>query len=74
MRKPPPTPWHEEVLAHAALIDEPIMICSCCLGRGRAKKLIGIGTCIQCGGTGFDIIGPNTLEALSIYRGQYERR
>jgi hypothetical protein len=56
---------YEELCAAAMLLGEhsPI-ICSCCLGSGVSNNLFGFRRCGQCGGIGYDLIEPKTLEFL----------
>lgn len=55
----------EEITCLAMLLGEnqPI-ICSCCLGKGWDKRLWGVRTCGQCGGSGYDWIGPKTKQSM----------
>jgi hypothetical protein len=66
-------PWDEFVEATTSVAGERLLICSCCMGWGRNKRLFGFAQCMQCDGTGYDIIGPVGREAVKIYRAQYER-
>lgn len=55
------------VLTASMLLGEgsPI-ICSCCRGRGSSNGVFGgWSRCGQCSGTGYDYIGPKTIQYLA---------
>ena len=52
---------YDEVLAAAMMLGEyqPVL-CSCCWGRGQSAAFFGYRRCIQCEGSGYDMIGTQT--------------
>lgn len=50
---------HEEASAVAMLTKELLVRCSGCLGEGASKGLFGPRRCIQCGGYGYEVMGPS---------------
>lgn len=57
--------FHEKALVTSMLMGEgqPIR-CSCCGGRRLHRSIFGHRFCPQCMGTGYDIMGPKTSEAM----------
>lgn len=60
--------FHELALATAMLVGEPQPVfCSCCGGKRAARTIFGHRTCVQCAGSGYDIMCSETAKALGLY-------
>lgn len=59
--------FHNEAVATAMLLGEPLpVVCSCCGGKRLMRGIFGYSACGQCMGTGYDIMCSGTARAMGL--------